>query len=147
MVSSTAVMETQFTEQFREALRSERDPVLRKLREKAFAAFAEMGFPAVKSEDWKYTNVAPIAGGQWSVASGQSGRTADVDSELLNRFNIRRNGFAALNLAFAEFTVIRIPKETVAAEPIELSFAGEENSAIFPHIFPAGIATTRSLAW
>ena len=50
------------------------------------------------------------------------------------RFGIRRNGFAALNLAFADFTVIRIAKETSIAEPIELSFAADENAAIFPHI-------------
>ena len=134
MVSSTAVMETQFTEDFRESLRTEDDPVLRKLRENAFAAFADMGFPALKSEDWKYTNVAPIVSGQWSVASAQKERTLDIDHELLNRFNVRRNGFSALNLAFAEFTVIRIPKETVVTDPIEFSFTGEEGSAIFPHI-------------
>lgn len=127
-------METQFTEQFREILRLENDPALRKLRETAFAAFAEMGFPAVKSEDWKYTSVAPIASGQWSVVSGQNQETGNVDHELLSRFNFRRNGFAALNLAFADHRVIRIAKETYLDEPIELSFAAEDNAAIFPHI-------------
>ena len=31
------------------------------LRESAMDRFAELGFPSVKEEEWKYTNVAPIA--------------------------------------------------------------------------------------
>ena len=34
---------------------------LRRLRENAFARFEELGFPTTKHEEWKYTNVAPIA--------------------------------------------------------------------------------------
>jgi Fe-S cluster assembly protein SufD len=36
-------------------------PWLRKLREDAFARFAETGFPTTHDEDWRFTNVAPIA--------------------------------------------------------------------------------------
>ena len=43
-----------------EARRSE-PPWLRTRREAAIARFAELGFPNVKHEEWKYTNVAPIA--------------------------------------------------------------------------------------
>ncbi|MGQ0542185.1 MAG: Fe-S cluster assembly protein SufD, partial [Blastocatellia bacterium] len=131
-----AVVETQFTEQFKEILRAENDGTLRNLRERAFAAFAELGFPTVKSEDWKYTNVAPIISGQWSVVSGQEKRIADVgvDFDLLKRFSFERNGFAALNLAFAEVSVVRISKETAVAEPLEISFAADEGSVIFPHV-------------
>ena len=136
MVSSTAVMETQFTEQFREILRSENDGALRKLREKAFAAFAELGFPAVKSEDWKYTNVAPIAKENWKVMpfSPDFSPEGEKSGEKLAAFNYRRNGFTALNLAFADLKVIRIAKDTSVAEPVELSFAAEDGSVIFPHI-------------
>jgi Fe-S cluster assembly protein SufD len=34
---------------------------LKKLREEAFARFAEVGFPTTHDEDWRFTNVAPIA--------------------------------------------------------------------------------------
>jgi len=34
---------------------------LSRLRENAMAHFAEVGFPTTKDEEWKYTNVAPIA--------------------------------------------------------------------------------------
>ena len=131
-----AVVETQFTEQFREVLRSENDGALRKLREMAFAAFAELGYPAVKSEDWKYTNVAPIAKENWKVTpfSPDFSPEDEKSGEKLAAFNYSRNGFTALNLAFADFKVIRIAKDTSVAEPIELHFAADENSVIFPHV-------------
>ncbi len=34
---------------------------LRTLREKAFGRFCDVGFPTTKDEDWRFTNVAPIA--------------------------------------------------------------------------------------
>ena len=127
-------METQFTEQFREFIKMESDPALRKLREDAFAAFSLSGFPTVKNEDWKYTNVAPIVGGQWLVGGELSWPNGAEHAETLKKFDYRRNGFAALNLAFGAFEVIRIPKETVVEEPIEFSFSAAENTAISPHI-------------
>src|SRR6266542_2010269 len=49
---------------FRELLRkaSDRQPLwLRHTRERAFERFEHVGFPTVQNEEWKYTNVAPIA--------------------------------------------------------------------------------------
>ncbi|MEQ1643337.1 MAG: Fe-S cluster assembly protein SufD [Pyrinomonadaceae bacterium] len=134
MVSTTAVMETSFTENFREFIARETDPAIRILRENAFAEFTAAGFPTPRLEDWKYTNVAPLVSGQWSVVSGQIESVADADLRLLQRFGTDRSGFTALNLAFADIRVIRIAKETSIAEPIELSFAADEDTAIFPHI-------------
>jgi Fe-S cluster assembly protein SufD len=42
-------------------------PWLRKLRENAFARFAEVGFPTTHDEDWRFTNVAPIARTQFRL--------------------------------------------------------------------------------
>ena len=39
-----------------------------------------------------------------------------------------------MNAAFGDPKVIRIPKETSVAEPIEFHFAADGNTAIFPHI-------------
>ncbi len=127
-------METVFTEQFKDAIGTESNQMLAKLRSDAFAAFALSGFPTPKDEDWKYTNVASIVAGQWSVVAGQSESMSDEDVDRLSRFAFRRNGFAALNLAFAAIKVIRIAKETSVTEPIELSFSAGENTAIFPHV-------------
>ena len=86
----------------------------RQLREEAFAAFAEMGFPSVKNEDWKYTNVAPIANADWRIETPS--RINPVPEgpfgEIFRGFDFERNGFTAMNHAFAEPYVFRIPKDT-----------------------------------
>src|SRR5476651_1248652 len=48
---------------------------LRRMREESFARFERVGFPSVKEEEWKYTNVAAIAKLQFAPASanGQPG--------------------------------------------------------------------------
>ncbi len=130
MVSTTAAVETRFAEQFREFIKGESNAELQKLREDAFAAFSLLGFPTPKDEDWKYTNVSKISNLDFEISDPVSSES----HEALERFNFRRNGFTALNLAFGAFQVIRIPKETSLAEPIELNFAAGEGEAIFPHV-------------
>src|SRR5918993_6065586 len=51
---------------------------LNKLRNTAMERFSELGFPSVKDEEWKYTNVAPIA--RMSIQP----RAASADLELAN---------------------------------------------------------------
>ena len=48
----------------------------KRLREAAFDRFKELGFPTVKDEEWKYTNVAPL-----TKLSFQTARDAG-DSEV-----------------------------------------------------------------
>ncbi len=144
MVSSSAVNETRFAEEFRRLIEQESDQAVRALRERAFEYFTVNGFPTPKLEDWKYTNVSSVGSGQWTVDSAKTAFD-DVHIDILGKFNFERNGFTALNLAFAERTVVRIPKETVVEKPIDLSFEGEDGKAIFPHIVviaEAGSKTT-----
>src|SRR5689334_22990300 len=42
-------------------------PWLRKLRDDAFARFAQVGFPTTHDEDWRFTNVAPIVRTQFRL--------------------------------------------------------------------------------
>jgi Fe-S cluster assembly protein SufD len=42
-------------------------PWLRKLRDDAFARFAEVGFPTTHDEDWRFTNIAPIVRTQFRL--------------------------------------------------------------------------------
>lgn len=61
---TTAVKETEdvYLQQFRELEKKAQVPAwLKRLRSEAAEAFAELGFPTVHQEDWKYTNVAPLA--------------------------------------------------------------------------------------
>ncbi|MBK9164553.1 MAG: Fe-S cluster assembly protein SufD [Acidobacteria bacterium] len=138
MALTSAVMETQFNESFKARLAAEDDAAVKALRERAFAAFVAKGFPTQQDEDWKYTNVAAIGKETWQVAA--AGTELDHEEkgvrahELLGRFRFDRNGFTALNLAMAEISVIKIAKDTVVDEPIELNFVAAEGTAIFPHV-------------
>ena len=54
--------ETIYKQDFQTSLeKSDQPNWLKSLREKAFAYFTANGFPTVENEDWKYTNVAPMA--------------------------------------------------------------------------------------
>src|SRR6266545_6404575 len=53
-----------YQEAFRTLQESRHDATaswVERLRENAMATFTELGFPSVKEEEWKYTNVAAIA--------------------------------------------------------------------------------------
>src|SRR5436190_9447293 len=137
MALTTAVMETQFTEQFKKFLEGESNAAIKRLRQDAFARFVELGFPVVKSEDWKYTNVAPIAKEEWATPSTPSDFSpvaGEKSEQVLKAFSTGRNGLAALNVAFGDFQIIHITKDTSIAEPIELSFASEHGALISPHV-------------
>jgi Fe-S cluster assembly protein SufD len=126
--------ETLFGPAFRELIAGEQDSTLRALRNDAFRIFQEKGLPTVRDEDWKYTNVAPIAAFDWAVADSSMAVGQDVPAELLSRFRVARNGFTALNLAFANIAILKIKKDTSLDEPIVFAFEGEDGTAIFPHI-------------
>jgi Fe-S cluster assembly protein SufD len=53
---------------------------LRTARSAAFGRFLEQGFPTTRDEEWKFTNVAPIAQLEWHRAEKTSDRTHDVPS-------------------------------------------------------------------
>jgi Fe-S cluster assembly protein SufD len=135
MVLSTAISDTNFGDAFRRLIETEKNPALRTLRERAFARFVETGYPSVREENWKYTNVAPIGKENWNVPADAFTDDAPEDAaDLLARFTADRSGFTALNLAFARVALVRIPKDTSVAEPIELNFAADDGAAIFPHV-------------
>jgi len=134
MVLSTAVKDSHFTEAFTKRVEDEPNGELARLRRDAFEAFEAMGLPTQRHEDWKYTNVAPIGAVDWKIDSGRANTPAAPDPSLLGRFRFDRNGFTALNLAFADVAVLRIERETSVDEPIRLDFAAEAGTAIFPHV-------------
>jgi len=69
-MSLQAGKETIYTKDFQTSLAQSNQPDwLKSLRERAFAYFAENGFPVVQNEEWKYTNVAPIARENWLTAN------------------------------------------------------------------------------
>jgi Fe-S cluster assembly protein SufD len=58
----------------RELMKVSGDPLwLRELRERSFDQFERVGFPGVEQEEWKYTNVAPIAKTQFTPVVNSNG--------------------------------------------------------------------------
>jgi Fe-S cluster assembly protein SufD len=107
-------------------------PGLRQLREAAFARFAELGFPTTHDEDWRFTNVAPIARTAFRVAAAdpflsvpngvQELSPSEAVSDLA-RHAAGLNAFVALNTAFLDkVTVLRIPRGAVIDQPIDIVY-------------------------
>src|SRR5687767_15452162 len=62
MVSQILKEENQYQAAFRKLQESSSEPAwFGLLREGAIDRFEQVGFPSVKDEEWKYTNVAPIS--------------------------------------------------------------------------------------
>jgi Fe-S cluster assembly protein SufD len=134
MMAVQTKKETAFAEDFHKLIAaSNESDSSKQLRREAFQYFDENGFPTSRTEDWKYTNVSSVVSGEWLVGGASSSKN-DVPVELLGKFDFERNGFAALNLAFADVKVIRIGKNSVQEKPIELTFGGEDGKVTFPHI-------------
>ncbi len=134
MISKQSVKKNIYSQAFSESVAQEENARLKELREKAIAHFAEHDFPTPKDEEWKYTNVAPAVNEEWTVQSPKTKIESLKTVDLLNEFNFERNGFTALNLAFADVVLVEIPRETSLEKPIEFNFNGDENTASFPHI-------------
>lgn len=150
---------------------------LSKIRREAFARFAALGFPGVKNEEWKYTNVGPIAKVPFRLANEQAGleegphpgplpggegarivfingRHAPglskaaagpvvvrslrealreepqlLEPHLARHASFEKNAFTALNTAFLEDgAFVRIPRGTIAGEPVHLIFLSAADS-------------------
>lgn len=141
-MNSVAIKDTYFSTAFRERY-SEANDALGKLRQEAFEYFTEEGFPSVRLEDWKYTNVARIASGEWRVGEQVSEDVSGV-LDLVREFKFDRNGFTALNQAFAAYRVIRVPKDTSVEEPFVIEHVAAAGEAIFPHTIVIAEAGSRA---
>ena len=53
---------------------------LQDLRERGAATFTSLGFPTVRDEEWRYTNVAPIAAAEFQPASVATVGAAAVEA-------------------------------------------------------------------
>ena len=142
-MSTELAKETNFGAAFRELVSKDGDADLRALRERAYESFSKNGYPTPRHEDWKYTNVAAVVSGKWTVDSAAA-PVSDLPVKLLEKFNFERNGFAALNLAFADVKVLRIGKDTSVEEPIVLELDGGEGKADFPHIIVVAEAGSKA---
>lgn len=54
------------------------------LRQNAIDKFKELGFPTLRDEDWRFTNLTPISKGKFKL----NGKESTVDASILDRFLI-----------------------------------------------------------
>lgn len=108
-------------------------PWLRNLRARAFARFAELGFPTRHDEEWRFTNVTPIARttfqrADWDrllvfpepVAELTAG---EAKAHLGRHASFDKNPFTALNTAFlGDVIALRVPAGAVIEKPIEITY-------------------------
>jgi len=89
-----AVKETIYKAAFQSRIAEANQPAwLIELREKAFADFASNGFPTPSNEEWKYTNIAAVTDGSWSIAGDASeGFSSLIFSECDDSVLVFRNG-------------------------------------------------------
>src|SRR5438105_8976133 len=122
MATQTIEEKSSFREAFEDFAGKSRDGEpswLARLREGAFERFEEAGFPVTDEEDWKYTNVAPIARQAFRPAALGVGATPDLGAvEPFLYAEARRsrlvfvNGFFRPDLSSLE----AIPSGVIAAD-------------------------------
>jgi Fe-S cluster assembly protein SufD len=130
VAEQTGLWLTEFTNQ------PKADSWIQKLRENAFQRFVEVGFPTTHDEEWRFTNVAPIARAKFTVPpSAASSITEEAEPHLAQHAGILANPFVALNTAFLnDVQFIRVPRGKVQTEPIEINFRGIPGQAQHPRV-------------
>jgi Fe-S cluster assembly protein SufD len=108
-------------------------PWIQVLREAGFARFAKLGFPTTHNEEWRFTNVAPIARTQFSHRQAESLSVIpepvqkldakDAEAHLARYATFDQDAFVALNTAFLDrVLVLRVPRGVVVEQPIEITY-------------------------
>jgi Fe-S cluster assembly protein SufD len=96
-------------------------PWLQELRDAAFHRFTELGFPTTRNEEWRFTNVAPIARTNFRVVNSQPGDLPPAAQDHVAKYASASNPFVALNTAFlGRVTFHHIRAGTVLEAPIEI---------------------------
>jgi Fe-S cluster assembly protein SufD len=106
---------------------------LQALRDAAFARFSERGFPTTHDEDWRFTNVAPIARRPWKRIGSQTTALGEDALRHLAQYADPTNPFVALNTAFLnEVAYYHVPRNTVREEPIEIVYESDGEGVTHP---------------
>lgn len=84
-MTETVLAPAAYAPELEAALAADQPESLRKLRERAFGEFVEHGFPTVAEEDWRFTNVAPVARLRFEApaAARVAGAVREVDAVRL----------------------------------------------------------------
>ncbi|MDQ6786387.1 MAG: Fe-S cluster assembly protein SufD [Acidobacteriota bacterium] len=127
--------ETVYSRDFRRSLESSNQPDwLKSLRGKAFEFFTKNGFPVGKSEEWKYTNVAPIAEENFQI--GENGNFTKDD---IAPFVFDESSESVLVFANGKFDE-NLSNLSATGDATILSFGEAASDEKFAEIFKAKLA-------
>ncbi len=113
------------------------------VRKRAAEHFEASGFPTTRDEEWRFTNVAPIANARFPIAppntNGHSLREAlerypELIEEHLGHYAAyEANPFVALNTShFEDGAFIHIPANTIAEKPIWIDYKAVSERTTHP---------------
>jgi Fe-S cluster assembly protein SufD len=107
------------------------EPWIQELRQTAFQRFVQLGFPTTHNEEWRFTNVAPIARASWAAHIAPPHIPAAAEPHLAKHASLD-NPFVALNTAFLnDVRLIQVPKNTVVEQPIEITYEATQDGAVY----------------
>jgi len=101
------------------------------LRDRATSRFAALGFPTVREEEWRFTNVAPIAGTEFTIAPPAPVSAAEVDALPYGSLPLRLvvlNGRFSVELS----RLVGLPSGVRAGS---LTAAATEHAEVVPRYF------------
>ncbi len=134
-MNSQVTKETIYSAKIRKSLeQSNQLNWLKSLREKSFRNFTENGFPTVKNEDWKYTNVAPIAKENFEFESGT------VDEKTLQKFSYTESKQSQLVFIDGRLNTELSDVSALPANAIALTFAEAFKDERHAEIIKANLA-------
>src|ERR1044071_5779483 len=134
---STAVKEKNiYADAFREFVsgRTGEPSWVARLREGAFERFEETGFPTTDEEDWKYTNVAPVARKSFRTPVER----AELESAAVERFvsaEARRSRLVFVDGVYSpEHSSLEGIPSQVLVEELGAALAGEHGEVLWNHL-------------
>jgi Fe-S cluster assembly protein SufD len=126
-----------YADAFREfAERREGEPAwVERLREGAFGRFEELGFPTTDEEDWKYTNVAPVARAGFLPAAGVSVELESAAVEPFVSAEARRSRLVFVDGGYRpELSSLEAIPGGVVADDLGAALAGEHAAVLWEHL-------------
>ncbi len=104
------------------------------IRKAAMARFTEIGFPTIRDEEWRYTNVAPIAGTAFEPARAANGQVGRLDVRALHFANTLDNLIVFVNGRYtAELSSIALQQNGVQVSSLAAVLDSDAQS-VAPHL-------------
>ena len=138
-MTSTAE-ETVYSNYFRESLTLNQPEWLRDLRERAFRFFTENGFPTPQNEEWKYTNVAPLAQENFVLPESPAAASRTNSREKLAPFVFDESKESVLVFINGKFDK-SLSNLSALGDAEVLSFSEALNDRRFSEIFKTKLAS------